>query len=184
MGDSRSISIELRPLMADKFESRFRCSGGRLRGWRSRSAFFFLRDDEVGEPGALFCLAKVRLERGLTSRAACGVFATRVPFCGLEGLEDDFVGDLSGEVGSEYGMVAPDDSSSESSVNFACFLGEDFLENSGIESAGTKRALAKTCAVFPAPRTAWSGGAAAKSGLGKLFGGWECCLTCSLECQL
>jgi hypothetical protein len=88
--------------MADKFESRFRCSGGRLRGCKSSSAVFFRRDDEVGELGAVFCLTNVLLERGLTSPACWGetaAAAVRPPFC--EDLLGDFFGDLSGELGWE-----------------------------------------------------------------------------------
>jgi hypothetical protein len=173
-GDSLSISIELLPLMADKFESRLRCSGGRLRGCKSRSLAFFLLEDDVGEAGVRSCLADVRLDRCLTSRAWGELAAARPP-C-WEDLLGDFVGPLSNEMGSECRVfVGADSSSSESSANFACLL-DDFLEKNFIESAGSRPPSTgfPRCSLRCA---ACSGVAAANSGLGKLFG--PDCVVCA-----
>lgn len=59
---SLSTSIELRALIADRAERRFRCSGGRLRGCVSGS-IFFRREDEP-EPGSVAWRAKLREVRG------------------------------------------------------------------------------------------------------------------------
>ena len=52
--------------MADSADRRFRCSGGRLRGWVSGSIFFALRD----EPGSVAWRVKVRGGRGCDDLAS------------------------------------------------------------------------------------------------------------------
>lgn len=54
---SWSMSIELRPLMADcdNAERRLRSSGGKLSGWVLVSIFFLREEDEDVEPGSVEC---------------------------------------------------------------------------------------------------------------------------------
>jgi hypothetical protein len=74
MGDSLSTSIEFRPLIADRSENRFRCSGGKLRGCVSGSSFF-RREDE--DPDSAAERGKVRELRGLLSGSRDGGDAGR-----------------------------------------------------------------------------------------------------------
>jgi len=96
-GGSLSISMELRELMAERAESRLRCSGGRFRGWVSVSIFF--RREEEDDPGSVACRARERGVRGLDSRAdaADGDSGRAVFLVGdleaLVGLSGDLVGD-------------------------------------------------------------------------------------------
>jgi hypothetical protein len=92
---SRSISIELRPLMADNADNRLRCSGGRLSGWVSRSVL--LRREEEND-GSVACLTKLRDALDLESLEPGEGAAA-----GWEDFLGDFVGDLVGDFVGEDG---------------------------------------------------------------------------------
>lgn len=162
--DGGSISIELRPLMAVNWESRLRCSGGRLRGWVSGS-IFFRREDDDDEPGSVDCLGKALELRSLGLASALPA-APAPPALALEPepepgpgpgdagranfLVGDLLGDLeaecfageedlTGEGGSE-GLEEKKSSSSNKSGSSGlwgwwCFL-DVFLEKNFIESKG------------------------------------------------
>lgn len=150
---SLSTSIEFRSLIADRVaDSRFRCSGGRLRGCVSGS-IFFLREEKLG---SVAWRAKLRGGRGCgdliasrdegeSGRTAALLEGERE--AGPEGLVGNLVGDpeAAGDEGacdccccgcSCGGSSAASSSSSSTELGFLeLFLEKNFIE---VDWAGLK----------------------------------------------